>query len=132
MTGRRDLENRLGAIGAARPPAGLVERIKSEIPRDLASATDGDRLRLRRGMAVSLRVAAVIIALVLLIWLAFAVLDIREHEERPHNPPTRGSAGGVSAALRPGSSAAGAASSGSRPAAEGAARPLTGAMKPAG
>jgi hypothetical protein len=92
MNGRRRLEERLGALGAPLPPPGLVQRIKGEIPKDLASAVEGDRLRLRRGVNVSLRIAIAIVTLLLLIWLAFAVLDIREHEQRPHNPPGQGKA----------------------------------------
>jgi len=92
MNGRRRLEERLGALGAPLPPPGLVQRIKGEIPKDLASAVEGDRLRLRRGVNLSLRIAIAIVTLLLLIWLAFAVLDIREHEQRPHNPPGQGKA----------------------------------------
>ena len=90
MNGRREIEKRLGALRAPQPPAGLAQRIKGEIPKDLASATEGDRLRLRRGVNMSLRIAVAIVMLLLLIWLAFAVLDVREHEQRPHNPPARG------------------------------------------
>jgi hypothetical protein len=92
MNGRRELEERLGAMGAPHPPAGLAQRIKGEIPKDLLSAMDVERLRLRRGVNLSVRIAIAVVALLLLIWLAFAVLDVREHEERPHNPPAQGKA----------------------------------------
>ena len=92
MNGPRELEKRLGSLSAHHPPADLAQRIKGQIPRDLASAMEVERLRLRRGVNVSLRIAAAIVALLLLIWLAFAILDVREHEQRPHNPPVRGTA----------------------------------------
>ena len=66
MTDRRkaELQRKLSMAPLPKPPAGLAERIKRDIPHDLRGATDADRARFTMFSSLSLRVAASILVLV--------------------------------------------------------------------
>src|SRR5688572_6250948 len=60
---RADLHRRLSMGAVPRPPEGLLERIKGDIPSHLHAAPE--REQATRSLALSLRVAASIITLIL-------------------------------------------------------------------
>ncbi|HET7711690.1 MAG TPA: hypothetical protein VFL80_07145 [Thermoanaerobaculia bacterium] len=66
MTTQRkaEIQRRLSMKSLPKPPAGLSDRIKSDIPANLQAAMDSERRRLSTSMAFNLRVAASILLLV--------------------------------------------------------------------
>ena len=82
MTDRRkaELQRKLSMAPLPKPPAGLAERIKRDIPHDLRGATDADRARFTMFSTLSLRVAASI--LVLIGGAYFAIRLLSEIDER--------------------------------------------------
>ena len=75
MTTKRkaDLQRKLALAPVPKPPAGLADRIKSEIPGRLL--IDKERARLRQAVAFNVRVAASIILLVSSVYLALHLLS---------------------------------------------------------
>src|ERR1044071_6860941 len=86
---KADLQRKLAMAPIPKPPAGLAERIKSEIPQHLLVDARKERERLSRSIAFNLRVAASIILLVGSVYLALRVLSNAEiertHMEAPAN-----------------------------------------------
>jgi len=78
---RANLQRKLTLTPVPKPPSGLAERIKGEIPRQLLLDTERERRRLSQSVAFNMRVAASILLLVsgLYVWLH---LMSRETEEQ--------------------------------------------------
>ena len=77
MTANRkaDLQRKLTLAPVAKPPAGLAERIKKEIPKDLRFNAETERERLSKAVAFNLRVAASILILVSSAYLGLRFLS---------------------------------------------------------
>jgi hypothetical protein len=77
MTANRkaDLQRKLTLAPVAKPPAGLAERIKREIPKDLRFNAETERERLSKAVAFNLRVAASILILVSSAYLGLHLLS---------------------------------------------------------
>jgi len=77
MTANRkaDLQRKLTLAPVAKPPAGLAERIKREIPKDLRFNAETERERLSKAVAFNLRVAASILVLVSSAYLGLQLLS---------------------------------------------------------
>jgi hypothetical protein len=74
MTAKRkaELQRKLALAPVPKPPTGLSDRIKSEIPKNLS--VDADRTRFRQAVAFNVRVAASILLLVSSVYLALHLL----------------------------------------------------------
>jgi hypothetical protein len=79
MTTKRkaELQRKLAIAPVAKPPAGLADRIKGEIPKHLVTDTSKERARFRQSIAFNVRVAASIILLVSSVYLALHLLSRR-------------------------------------------------------
>jgi hypothetical protein len=75
---KADLQRRLSMAPIPKPPVGLAERIKSDIPQNLLVDVRKERERLSRSIAFNLRVAASIILLVGSAYLALHILSRAE------------------------------------------------------
>ncbi len=77
MTTKRkaELQRKLAIAPVPKPPAGLAERIKRDIPADLRSSVERERERFKRSNLFSLRVAASILLLVGGAFLAVQLLS---------------------------------------------------------
>ena len=88
---KADLQRKLSMAPIPKPPAGLAERIKSEIPQHLLIDARKERQRLSHSVVFNLRVAASVILLVSSVYLALHVLSRAEREstrmamEKPSN-----------------------------------------------
>src|ERR1051325_6375439 len=71
---KAELQRKLAMAPVAKPPAGLAERIKSEIPEELKWDAEKERRRFSRSIAFNLRVAASILLLVSSVYLALHVM----------------------------------------------------------
>jgi hypothetical protein len=74
---RAELQRKLGMVPVPKPPAGLAERIKSDIPKELMVDADKERRRLRQAVSFNVRVAASIILLVSSVYLALNLVSRR-------------------------------------------------------
>ncbi len=72
---KADLQRKLALAPVPKPPAGLADRIKNEIPKQLRFDADKERTRLRQAVAFNVRVAASIILLVSSVYLAMHLLS---------------------------------------------------------
>ena len=72
---RAEIQRRLSLAPVPKPPAGLADRIKDDIPKELRFDAEKERARLRQGVAFNLRVAASIILLVSSVYLALHLLS---------------------------------------------------------
>ena len=92
MTANRkaDLQRKLTLAPVAKPPAGLAERIKREIPKDLRFSAETERERLSKAVAFNLRVAASILILVSSAFLGLQLLS-RLDENKSANAPAAAS-----------------------------------------
>jgi hypothetical protein len=72
---KADLQRKLTMAPVAKPPAGLADRIKSDIPRHLAFQPEKERAQLRKSAMFNLRIAASIILLVSSLYLALHLLS---------------------------------------------------------
>src|SRR5215210_1538569 len=78
MTDRRaDLQRKLAMAPVPKPPAGLADRIKHDIPKELMLDAEKERRRLRQSVSFNIRVAASIILLVSSVYLALNLLSRR-------------------------------------------------------
>jgi len=75
---KADLQRKLAMAPIPKPPAGLAERIKSEIPQHLLVDARKERERLSRSIAFNLRVAASIILLIGSVYLALRVMTMKD------------------------------------------------------
>lgn len=79
---KKDLHRKLAMPPVPAPPAGLAERIKGDIPRQIRLDTEGERRRFSQSLGVSLRVAASILILTIGAYAMLHVLS-RSSEEKP-------------------------------------------------
>lgn len=90
---KADLQRKLAMAPIPKPPAGLAERIKSDIPQHLLFDVRKERERFSRSISFNLRVAASVILLIGSVYLALYVLtrgDIeRIRMEQPSNVVAR-------------------------------------------
>ncbi len=77
---KADLQRKLTLRVVPTPPAGLAERIKSDIPKHLPTATELDRRRLGSAIAFNMRVAASVLLLVGSLFFALHLLN-RAYQE---------------------------------------------------
>jgi hypothetical protein len=77
MTANRkaELQRKLALKPVPKPPAGLADRIKSDIPKPLMVNVDEERSRLRRAVAFDVRVAASILLLVSSLYFVLHLLS---------------------------------------------------------
>lgn len=79
---KAELQRKLAVAPVAKPPDGLAERIKADIPKHLFDA-DRERRQLSRSIGMSLRVAASILLLIGGAFLMIAVLTRSESQKAP-------------------------------------------------
>jgi len=72
---KADLQRKLTLAPVPKPPAGLAERIKREIPKELRFNAEKERERLSKAVAFNLRVAASILILVSSAYLGLQLLS---------------------------------------------------------
>jgi hypothetical protein len=92
---KADLQRKLTLVPLPKPPAGLAERIKTEIPKHLRFDAERERERLSQSVAFNIRVAASILILISCAYLAMQVLtrldqrvDQRVDQQNPQRPAT--------------------------------------------
>jgi hypothetical protein len=92
MTANRkaDLQRKLTLAPVAKPPAGLAERIKREIPKDLRFNAETERERLSKAVAFNLRVAASILILVSSAYLGLHLLSRLDEKGQPASQLPKG------------------------------------------
>lgn len=78
---KADLQRKLAMAPVAKPPAGLADRIKSDIPQRLG--VEPERTRLRKSAMFNLRIAASIILLVSSLYLALRLVSRSEMNVSP-------------------------------------------------
>lgn len=71
---KAELQRKLSMAQVAKPPAGLLDRLKADIPDNLMSV-EPDRTRLSRSMSFTLRIAASVILLVTSAFLGVKLLS---------------------------------------------------------
>jgi hypothetical protein len=79
---KAELQRKLAVAPVAKPPDGLAERIKADIPKYLFDA-DRERRQLSRSIGLNLRVAASILLLIGGAFLMIAVLSRTESQKAP-------------------------------------------------
>jgi hypothetical protein len=72
---KADLQRKLSLAPVARPPAGLVDRLKQDIPNNLKSTAEEDRQRLSSSIGFNLRVAASILLMISGLYLTLHLLS---------------------------------------------------------
>lgn len=72
---KADLQRKLSIAPVPKPPAGLAERIKNDIPKELQFDAESERERIGSSIAFSMRVAASILILVSIAFLGMNVLS---------------------------------------------------------
>src|SRR5437764_2132804 len=72
---KADLQRKLTMAPVAKPPAGLADRIKRDIPQHFAFQADTERTQLRKSAMFNLRIAASIILLVSSLYLALHLVS---------------------------------------------------------
>src|SRR3984893_14447132 len=80
---KADLQRKLTLVPIPKPPAGLAERIKREIPKELRFNVEEERERLSRAVAFNLRVAASILILVSSAYLGLQMLSRLDETQQP-------------------------------------------------
>ena len=79
---KADLQRKLAMAPVAKPPAGLADRIKSDIPQRLG--VEPERMQLRKSAMFNLRIAASIILLVSSLYLALRLVSRSETNVSPN------------------------------------------------
>src|SRR4051812_12750951 len=72
---KADLQRKLTMAPVAKPPAGLADRIKSDIPQHFAFQAENERTQSRKSAMFNLRIAASIILLVSSLYLALHLVS---------------------------------------------------------
>jgi hypothetical protein len=80
---KADLQRKLTMAPVATPPAGLADRIKSEIPRNLGLKPESERTQFRNSAMFNLRIAASIVLLVSSLYLVLHLLSRTESKTEP-------------------------------------------------
>src|SRR5207302_769845 len=75
---KADLQRKLTMAPVAKPPAGLADRIKRDIPQHFAVQNENERTQLRKSAMFNLRIAASIILLVSSVYLALHLVSRNE------------------------------------------------------
>src|SRR3954464_13684410 len=94
---KADLQRKLAMAPVAKPPAGLADRIKNDIPRRLGF--EPERTQLRKSAMFNLRIAASIILLVSSAYLALRLVSRSELNMSPKTASTTNSDSAPRAAL---------------------------------
>lgn len=81
---KADLQRKLALAPVPKPPAGLAERIKKDIPKDLRFDLEKDRERLSHSIGFSLRVAA---SILLVISTAYLSVNLLSRSKQASAPP---------------------------------------------
>lgn len=84
---RADLQRKLSLAPVAKPPADLVDRIKSEIPKELRFSAEAERARFSKSVTFSLRVAASILLVVSASYLGLRLLSPAREPIQATPPP---------------------------------------------
>jgi len=79
---KADLQRKLSLAPVPKPPAGLADRIKRDIPKTLLMDAEKERVRLRQSVAFNIRVAASIILLVSSLYLALNLVSRKFSPEK--------------------------------------------------
>jgi hypothetical protein len=82
---KADLQRKLVLAPVPKPPAGLAERIKREIPKQLAFDAEKERRRFSQSVNFNLRVAASIILMISSVYLCIELLSRRVQENAAIN-----------------------------------------------
>jgi hypothetical protein len=80
---KADLQRKLTMAPVATPPAGLADRIKGEIPRNLVLKPESERTQFRNSAMFNLRIAASIVLLVSSLYLVLHLLSRTESKTSP-------------------------------------------------
>nr|MDP9360403.1 hypothetical protein [Acidobacteriota bacterium] len=80
---KADLQRKLTMAPVAKPPDGLADRIKSEIPHHLRFEPETERAHLRQSVAFNLRIAASIVLLISSLYLALHLLSRSDSNTKP-------------------------------------------------
>ena len=86
---KADLQRKLTLASVPKPPAGLAERIKREIPKELRFNAEKERERLSKAVAFNLRVAASILILVSSAYLGLQLLSRLDQSSPTSEQPSR-------------------------------------------
>jgi hypothetical protein len=98
---KANLQRKLTLAPVPKPPAGLAERIKSEIPKHLRFDAEQERERLSHSVAFNIRVAASILILVSCAYLALQFMTRIEQEKPATIAVVAKRSAGVSPAVPP-------------------------------
>jgi hypothetical protein len=79
---KAELQRKLSMAPVPKPPAGLLDRLKADIPEQLMS-TERERDRLSRSLSFSMRVAASIILLVTSVFLSLQIFERQKGVSEP-------------------------------------------------
>ena len=80
---RANLQRKLTLTPVPKPPAGLADKIKGEIPKHLLIDTEQERRRLSQSVAFSMRVAASILILVSSLYVGLQLMSRKSAEQTP-------------------------------------------------
>lgn len=78
---KADLQRKLTLVSIPKPPIGLAERIKTDIPKHLPTSTEADRRRLSSAVAFNMRVAASVLLLIGSLFFALHLLNTAYREQ---------------------------------------------------
>jgi hypothetical protein len=92
---KADLQRKLALAPVAKPPAGLADRIKRDIPQHLGFNPESERVQLRKSAMFNLRIAASIVLLVSSLYLVLHLLS--RTESKTESPTTAAEAAGAPA-----------------------------------
>ncbi|HEY8848742.1 MAG TPA: hypothetical protein VIO12_05585, partial [Thermoanaerobaculia bacterium] len=80
---RANLQRKLTLTPVPKPPSGLADKIKSEIPKNLLLDTEQERRRLSQSVAFNMRVAASIRLLVSGLYVWLHLMSQKTEEQKP-------------------------------------------------
>src|SRR5216684_6287535 len=95
---KADLQRKLAMAPVAKPPAGLADRIKSNIPPHLGFKPETERAQLRKSAMFNLRIAASIVLLVSSLYLVLHLLSRTESTMQPATTAAEGASTSAPAA----------------------------------
>src|SRR4051812_39153094 len=78
---KADLQRKLTLVSIPKPPTGLADRIKTDIPKHLPTSTEADRRRLSSAVAFNMRVAASVLLLIGSLFFALHLLNTAYKEQ---------------------------------------------------
>ena len=86
---RANLQRKLTLTPVPKPPSGLADKIKGEIPKHLLFDTERERQRLSQSVAFNMRVAASILLLVSGLYVGLHLMSQKYEEQKPVLTPTK-------------------------------------------